>query len=774
MKFLKEVYIDKGILHLDGKKKFLISADYPYYRDKRNNWEDRLINLKKANIDIITCYIPWRHHAIAGNGGIDFDFEGRTQGNRDIKYFVRLCKKFSLYLIVKPGPFILAETNYDGMPDYVNPDNNRSIEPMLNSKYEKNIMDNPLPAPLGNKFKVFVKDWYEAVDKELISSNVYPDGNIIAVQILNEGIYSNIQMSPFEYDYSEASIRLFREMLEKKYQSIEEYNKVNATSHCEFNEINPPVMWEEPSNLKGLLRYIDWSEYQSFYMKKIYEEYGSFIRTNVPFLANVCAPLKVEQGLDYWLTRVQPEKWDNVEYGFTNWTGVVSHDESAFNRHLLMAKRQKGPDLEENWGFSKLYDYRYKYPIIPFFQTVLAIAAGATGFNIYTGVGTANWDDNLDNRFEKPYPDCSPITHTGKITHKYRVLQLLTNYLQTYGEEILESTTNILLTYGLYLPYAYIASWSHRDTEWCGLNHNPCRCGYKGLDAFQYNARSKNYDFSMINLQTCGIEELTKNSVVTLVGGFFMEEKVQKKLINYVKMGGKLILLNEVPIYNEKFGQCMLLKEALYSHVEIERLEKVKVDNVNEVLGCTYILDGVIGDILYTVDSRPIGYRTKAGKGAAYFISSNLFDNDNQISSLFIDLINRITDSNALIVDDNDTQAFCFNHATKDVKHIFIMSKSEEGKWHNVRLRNEANQYECLRIRLPAKSAAIIRIENRKLTSYLAKGVNEYYGSCVAVEIEYEGVKYQNDEQCDVLFKDECGVVTKHIVNCTELLNVHR
>jgi beta-galactosidase len=396
--------------------------------------------------------------------------------------------------------------------------------------------------------------------------------------------------------------------------------------------------------------------------------------------------------------------------------------------------------MEENWSFSKLYDFRYRYPVIPFFQTILAIAGGATGFNVYTGVGTNSWDDQIDNLHEKPYPDCCPIAHDGGLGSKYSVLQMLNQYLQAYGEEMLSSTTDKPISYGLYAPYAYLAAWNNHEEDWSNLGVAPPRCGYQGLDGFQVNVRSVNYDFGIVNLQTASLDQLGPIPAITLVGGFFMEEQAQMKLVSYVMAGGKLIMLGEVPELDEKFSPCTILKDSLFNHDTGAKLEQVIVDQNGETLATAHILRNLPGEALYTAASQPIAYRINKGNGCAYFVAANLLaKNDPQTSPLFLEILSQITIP-AIITEDSQTQVWFYWHGAADVQHIFVLSKSDEAKWHHLLLKNHSGQYEDLKIQLPAKSAAIIRLENQRFSACLAKGINEYENSQVAVAVEYQGV----------------------------------
>lgn len=110
--------IRKGVLHLNGKPRFVWSADYPYYRDQSADGPRQLDSLKAMNVEIITCYIPWRHHAPRDprKGGL-YDFRGRLNGRTNVSRFLELIAERELLVIVKPGPYIHAETRYGGLPD---------------------------------------------------------------------------------------------------------------------------------------------------------------------------------------------------------------------------------------------------------------------------------------------------------------------------------------------------------------------------------------------------------------------------------------------------------------------------------------------------------------------------------------------------------------------------------------------------------------------------------------------------------------------------------
>lgn len=248
--------IRDGVLYLDGKPYYFWSGDYPYYRDNRSEWSRVLDQLKAMNIKFITFYIPWRHHApqdpVFGTG--TYDFTGATQANRDVRYFIQLLKEKGLYGVVKPGPFICAEVDYGGLPDYVEwAVRLGKIEFERDSTNFPTVWPQPLlqsimPASLDSYYQTYVKAWLGQVDKFLAENHfLYPEGPIVGMQLLNEGIYSNARenLSGFRsYDFSPSGIRAFQRWLQQRYGTLAKYNQYHGTAYSSWNQIDAPRSWE--------------------------------------------------------------------------------------------------------------------------------------------------------------------------------------------------------------------------------------------------------------------------------------------------------------------------------------------------------------------------------------------------------------------------------------------------------------------------------------------------------------------------------------------------
>lgn len=559
--FSTPLSLQRGVAHTNGQPRLLVSADYPYYRDYRQNWADRLARLKALGITVITAYIPWRHHQLSPT--TEPDFSGQTQPNRDVLAFLSLCQELELAVIAKPGPFIHAETNYGGLPNWVCPLNDSRIEPLVDSQNQPvcwagaQINDSgtasahwPLPAPLSPVFLDLTREWLARVGEQVIKPNQSPVGPIIAVQVANEGIYSNGQHAPWAYDYSLSGLARYRQHLQTQYGSLENYNKQNATHSSNWDDLNAPVTWQ-PEEWQT---YLDWGTFQAEYMRLVFHEWSRPLQTSLPVIVNQNPPLADDFGLDAWLTRVEPERWPEVHYGFTNWVGDISANSSAFDRYLLTAKRYPGLNMEENWGFAELYDPAYADAATCFYQTLVALNGGATGFNIYTGVATAHPDHNLEVLPKAPYPDAAPITEEGALTPKAEIARWLVKFMDCYGGEFLTCQPVQPAAWGLYLPHARIGAWvpaAQIGPHTPALGHH--------LQQFQSQMRQLHLDYGILNLETASLEDCLKYPRLVATGGPFMGKAVQAKLAEYVRQGGKLAIIGALPSHDEAFEPCALL-----------------------------------------------------------------------------------------------------------------------------------------------------------------------------------------------------------------------
>ncbi|MFN8577480.1 MAG: beta-galactosidase [Candidatus Sericytochromatia bacterium] len=226
---MKKVEIqDKKVL-IDGKEGIIYGGEFQYFRIPKSTWETSLQYLKNANINLISFYIPWIWHEVEEN---KFDFTGETFPERDIAYFLKLCEKFEFNVMARPGPYIYAEYQGFGLPEWV-----REKHPEILIHYEDGTKSHEvsLNHPV---YLDYVKKWYKAIFN--ILKPYYENNMIFAWQLDNETGLPQFGNVPFMSDINPDTIEKFKIYCEKRFGDIKNINKVLRTDYKSRDEIYPP------------------------------------------------------------------------------------------------------------------------------------------------------------------------------------------------------------------------------------------------------------------------------------------------------------------------------------------------------------------------------------------------------------------------------------------------------------------------------------------------------------------------------------------------------
>lgn len=161
----EEISFTNYYMEKNGKPFFAVSGEFHFSRMEDSRWEDELIKMKMAGINVIATYVFWNHHE--EEEGI-FDFTGR----RNLRKFMELCQKYDLYVILRVGPFDHGEVRNGGIPDWM---------------YGK-----PFEVRHTNEgFIHYTRLLYTKIAQEVEGLFFQDDGPIIGTQIDNEYMHSS-------------------------------------------------------------------------------------------------------------------------------------------------------------------------------------------------------------------------------------------------------------------------------------------------------------------------------------------------------------------------------------------------------------------------------------------------------------------------------------------------------------------------------------------------------------------------------------------------------
>ena len=156
-------YDNKGFI-VNGKREFLIGGEFHYFRVPAGLWEDRLRKMKNTGGNLIAVYIPWNMHEPE-------EGKHRWKGDYDLRRFLDLCQRYGFYILVKPGPYVCAELDFGGHPDW-----------LIAKAAAKEIQ----LRRLEEGYLALCRRWYKRVGEIIRPYLAVNGGKIIAVQIENE------------------------------------------------------------------------------------------------------------------------------------------------------------------------------------------------------------------------------------------------------------------------------------------------------------------------------------------------------------------------------------------------------------------------------------------------------------------------------------------------------------------------------------------------------------------------------------------------------------
>lgn len=713
---MSQFQYQNGRFYKDGQPFFLIAADYPYFRDRRDHWRDRLEKQRAAGVNTITFYIPWRHHLQFDNGRRWYDFTGKTKDSRDLAHYLELIQSLGMLMIIKPGPFIHSELNIGGLPDLVSPSFNRAAAPALRHHgkpahwtYDASI----LPAPLDADFDALVKEWLEAV-RPVIAPYAGPSGPLVALQMNDETVYCTSNDPPWQIGFEPSAVRYYQSICAERYGDIETYNRLHGTMCDSFDAVQPPRLPSPgrasaseatgPQRREDVLQYIDWAEQQWKYRRDLYMRYAGYLGIDLPLLTNyagITPPIEenvpnlqdhAKEPVPADFRALYSEWWFGMNrvdvdahlchYGMISWLGVAAYDRGVFNRYINTARRARGINMEENWGFGTLYDARSRDPVVPFFQTLASVAGGATGYVIFVMVNTGYWDDTLDRitKLQCPtFPSHAPIDEHGNCRPMYDTAKLLNGWFAQHGDAFLKCDLEIDAAYLLYAPYAAVSSWTPDERYWTVPGAGIPRCGHQGCEEFAASMQDAGYSFGMFELEAASPAQLRSPRALALHSAFFMDEASQRKLAEYIQAEGRLLISGDLPEVDLMWRPCTLLRDAVRAsegrgNVTYRPQNLFADGRFADRLAAA----GVVPNVTYSPDMRAYVYRA----GQEFFV-------------------------------------FFFNFDVSGTHDKFVAFYGQR-----------------LELRLGSKTSGVVRVRDGKIVGHLVKGKNEVEGITDRVRLQ--------------------------------------
>jgi len=527
-------------INLIERGEFLHSGEFQYFRIPEHLWDSGLKNLKEAGINTISTYIPWIWHEYEEN---KFDFTGETHPQRDLEYFLKLVRAYGFNFIARPGPYIYAEYQGFGIPEWLR---EKHPEILIKTADGKMAQEVSLLHPV---FQYYAQRWLNEVLEFLISKR--EEGlKLLAVQLDNEtGLpqYNTIRVFS---DFNEHTVTLFRLWLKKRY-SLDELNSFLNSKYSDFSEIYPPT-FKDSFKFKNLW-YEFVEEYIINYLEALKRIYDGKLKSQIDYFLNVpFTPMWPDShpkksavsivGCDIY-TKLTPFKVVD-DLPFT----------ASFTANYFLSLNRKdyfiAPEVQAGWFDPISY--------VPFAHTFFL---GATLYLFNARLISWYIAHDCIEIDETPWIWNSFLDINGKPTRRYSVIKRIKELVESIDYVINKSTLlrdDIgIVTYSIYGRKFFEATFNRKFKH--AVAPALLLMSAHGL----YGLLSDNsFMPKVIILEKSTIEELSKFKVLFFPSLGFIDYENCKKLIKYVENGGRLIIYGypiTTIIDNDKH-ECDLIK----------------------------------------------------------------------------------------------------------------------------------------------------------------------------------------------------------------------
>ena len=651
----------EGNKFIIGKEEYYpFAAEIHYFRVSKRFWSICFERIKKAGFRIISTCVPWNLHEISLN---NFDFIGESDPRRDLVVFLELAREFGLKVILRAGPYIGAEWQNGGYPQFIFDNHDILARDSQNKLVEMinrvKVKPGYVPSYRHPEFERHVKRYVYALSR-VIKNYIYPKGPVILLQLENDLSFGH-NYDPFQADYSEHAMNnLFPEFLRKKYQDIQKLNQEWKEKHKNFDEVKAPKTLKIKLS-HHLIKYFDWIEFREqllgSYLRSLRELFVSF-EVSASFFVNVFWNRNFSSPLN-WHLLDKDEIFAGVDVGMKAWQGVAD-SYLALHRHLrhfvACAHFPWGSCLQNGcWSDSPEHEKKY-LPVnseLTQFTLVSSLSAGIKGFTNYMFVERDHWYG-------------SPLGNDGAIQSSYDLIKKFNLIAAQVGLENSQPIQEVaLVNYRPYLWYSQLKA----DSPFGYLN-TLLNQTHWGLSQDLIGLK---HDYLIPELGVS--KDLNRFKVLFVPCAEFMDADSQTLLVELAKKGSTVILFGLLPKLDHRMKKCEILARALRASTKPSfSIEDVKVDHhefTSQVFG--YVRTSRKSTVKARAKNRPVGVHFRVGKGDVYLFT---FDISSQLvpqKLLFLQEIVSATNAMSL-VQTSDLEIDAVVHRNEESALLYLLN----------------------------------------------------------------------------------------------------
>jgi len=612
-------YVKEGQFLLNDQPQFIHAGELHYFRTPVDQWAHRLGLLRTAGFNTLATYIPWLWHQ--PEPGIS-DLDGHTHPMRDLAGFLDLAVDMGFFIIARPGPYIMAETINEGIP------------PWVFSQYpqaafitqEGKTLD--FASYLQPDFLRCVERWYQAVFEVLTPRQITQGGKIVMMNLDNE--MGMIQWVRNVVDINPDTLTRFAGYLHDTYgeRLPDHYQTTNLSDFLREQMTQP----ETPTAVTLI------EDYRRFYRLYL-RDYMAFLwerakahGMEVPPVVNIHGfgnggktfPIGISQLVDVMAMDGMVSATDvyPIFIGEGNFHQLLLVNEMTKalqnpQQPLFSIEFQAGGNQDFSGAQSSLYDLHSR----------LCISCGMRGINHYLFFDGEN-DPMISPA--KRHNWGHPVRKDGTLRGQYARYPKLSRMLAAYGVHLVRSRPKTVTTIG-FLIDDYMTEVNNTLTRPATdiLTHQ------RDVILFDFLARGlalTHRPFDALELTRARLD-VAQTPILWVMMEKQCDSATQQKLVNYVRQGGKLILVGRMCEETFDHIPCTILQDS----VGVQRLHTDSPFTLTHIRAFAYddvpvsFLETYSGDFdevfAASKDGQTVGFIKQVGRGQVMMFGAALAAN---------------------------------------------------------------------------------------------------------------------------------------------------
>ncbi len=541
--------IKDRLFWLDGRPTLIQAGEFHYFRTPADQWEHRLGLLKTAGFNAVASYIPWLWHQPTPDVS---DVVGDTHPMRNLAGFLDLAHAMGLWIIVRPGPYIMAESINEGIPPWVF-EQSPQVAYIGQDGKPQNIV-----SYLHPDFLRHAEHWYQAVFSVLTPRQVTRGGGILMMNLDNE--MGMIQWVRNLVDSNDDTLTRFADYLRATYGDLLG-QRYPTDSLVDFLRTQS----RQPDSVHGAAVLEDYRRFYRVYLREYMTHLWERARAHgmdVPPVVNIHGfgnggktfPIGLSQLVDVMQMDGMVSATDVYpmfigEGNFHQILLVNAMTQALQNPHqpLFSIEFQAGGNQDFGGAQTSLYDL----------HTRLSVSCGMRGINHYLFFDGEN--DPIISPIKR-HDWGHPIRKDGTPRRHYARYGKLSRVFNAYGEDLVRARPKTVTTIGFQLD-TFMTEVNNAFTRPASdiITHQ------RDVILFDFIARGlalTHRPFDALEISRAPLDT-AQTPLLWVMMDKQCDAPTQQKLVDYVQQGGALVLIGRLCEETFAHEPCRILQDAL-------------------------------------------------------------------------------------------------------------------------------------------------------------------------------------------------------------------